>query len=383
MKKLLIVVGTRPNFIKVTQFKKVAEREFPGAFDIKIVHTGQHYDDKMADVFFRQFDLIPDYFLEIPPSTPNSQMAEVMLRLESVIKEFSADVLVVTGDVNSTFAAALTANKMNIPLAHVESGLRSSDRTMPEEINRILTDEISDYLFITEQSGIDNLKKEGKKENQLLFVGNTMIDTMVAFKDKIDKSLILEDLGLKKGNFVLMTMHRPATVDHKEELIKLIQLIEAITESDKLVFPIHPRTVNKLKHFGLYERLDGNNNVLLTEPMGYFAFQKLISECCYILTDSGGIQEESTYQRVPCLTLRPNTERPSTIKIGSNTLVPFDLNEIKRLIYLIKEGEYKKGQIPPLWDGNATYRILEALQEALYDGSPHLVFTSKTKQLAK
>jgi UDP-N-acetylglucosamine 2-epimerase (non-hydrolysing) len=362
MKKLLIVVGTRPNFIKVTQFKRVSEENFPGEFDIKIVHTGQHYDDKMADVFFRQFNLIPDYFLEIPPSSPNNQMAEVMIRLEQVIKEFLPDAVIVTGDVNSTFAASLTANKMNIPLAHVESGLRSCDRSMPEEINRILTDEISDYLFITEQSGIENLKKEGK-DNNLFFVGNTMIDTMVAFEDKIRESPIMERLQLDENSFVLMTMHRPATVDHKEELVKLIRLIESITDLYKLVFPIHPRTVKKLKQFGLYKRVDGNSKVLLTEPMDYFSFQKLIAECKFILTDSGGIQEESTYRKVPCLTLRPNTERPSTIQLGSNTLVPFDLERIKKLICTIEKGSYKRGDIPPKWDGNATYRILETFQQ--------------------
>ena len=365
MKKLLVVVGTRPNFIKVTQFKKVASQEFSGVFDIKIVHTGQHYDDKMADVFFRQFELTPDYFLEIPPSSPNNQMAEVMKRLEPVVQEVQPDMILVTGDVNSTLAASVTANKMDIPLAHIESGLRSGDRTMPEEINRILTDEISDYLFITEESGIRNLNGNGKTEDQLFFVGNTMIDTMVSFDDKIEESPILEKLGLNKGHFVLMTMHRPATVDHKPEILKLIHLIEEITQSEKLVFPIHPRTVNKIKEFDLYDRLAQNKNVMLTEPMDYFAFQKLIANCKYILTDSGGIQEESTFRRVPCLTLRPNTERPSTIQVGTNTLVPFDLDEIKRVICSIKEGRYKKGSIPDKWDGKATYRILKTIKEEL------------------
>lgn len=365
MRNLLIVVGTRPNFIKVTQFKKVAEEEFRGTFDIKIVHTGQHYDDKMADVFFKQFELTPNYFLDIPPSSPNNQMAEVMKRLEPVINDFNPDLMIVTGDVNSTFAASLTANKMNIPLAHVESGLRSGDRTMPEEINRILTDEISDYLFVTEQSGFENLNGNGKSEDQLHFVGNTMIDTMVAFKSKIDSSSILEKLDLEEGRFVLMTMHRPATVDYKEELLKLLRLIDEITDTDKLVFPIHPRTVNKLEQFNLYNQLANNKNVILTEPMDYFSFQKLIAECKFILTDSGGIQEESTFRRVPCLTLRSNTERPSTIQIGTNTLVPFELDEIRRIICSIKEGRYKKGSIPPKWDGRATYRILKTLKEQL------------------
>jgi len=361
-KRLLIVVGTRPNFVKITQFKKVSERDFPGEFDIRIVHTGQHYDDKMADIFFGQFELMPDYFLDIPATSPNNQIAEVMIRLERVINEFSPDLVMVTGDVNSTLAAAMTANKMNIPLAHVESGLRSGDRGMPEEINRILTDEISDLLFVTEQSGMDNLRKEGKKGRRY-FVGNTMIDTMVAFGDKISSSPVLEELQLEKGSYVLMTMHRPATVDHEERLADLIQLIESITVWDQLVFPIHPRTVNKLKQFNLYGRLKNNSRVNLTPPMGYFAFQKLIANSKFILTDSGGIQEESTFRRVPCLTLRPSTERPSTVTIGSNTLVPFDLDEIRNVVDSIEAGLYKQGIVPPKWDGRATYRILEILSD--------------------
>ena len=214
MVKILIVVGTRPNFIKITQFKKV-NAALGNPFDIKIVHTGQHYDDKMANVFFEQFELEPDFWLEIPAGSPNNQMAEIMLRLEKVILEFEPSLVMVPGDVNSTFAAALTCNKMNVKIAHIESGLRSYDRTMPEEINSILTDEITDYFFITEQSGYDILLKDGKKKEQLFFVGNTMIDTLVAFENKIKKDTVLEKLGLKPKEYVLMTMHRPATVDYR------------------------------------------------------------------------------------------------------------------------------------------------------------------------
>ncbi len=365
MKKLLIIVGTRPNFIKVTQFKRVAEQYFPGVFDLKIVHTGQHYDTKMADVFFQQFCLEPDYFLEIPPTTANSQMAEVMLRLEKVIAGFGPDLVLVVGDVNSTFAAALTANKMNIKLAHIESGLRSRDRSMPEEINRILTDEISDFFFVTEQSGIENLITEGKPEKKIYFVGNTMIDTMVAFEEQIQSSDIMEKTGVEKGAFALMTMHRPATVDHEDGLVKLLNLIREVTKTVKLVFPIHPRTVKNLEKFGMYEDYKSNDRLILTEPMDYFAFQKLIATCSFVLTDSGGIQEEATFRKVPCFTLRPNTERPSTVEIGSNMLMPFDIDKIKNHINRIHEGTYKNGKVPPLWDGHATQRILEILDEKL------------------
>ncbi|MBS1764867.1 MAG: UDP-N-acetylglucosamine 2-epimerase (non-hydrolyzing) [Bacteroidetes bacterium] len=358
MKKILIVVGTRPNFIKITQFKKVnAQMGMP--FDIKIVHTGQHYDSKMADVFFEQFELTPDFWLNIPHGTPNSQMAEIMLRLEKVMLEYKPDLLMVVGDVNSTFAAALTANKMNTKIAHIESGLRSNDRTMPEEINRILTDAITDYFFITEDSGQENLILEGKKAQQLFFVGNTMIDTLVAFDHKIQESDILSKLNIREKEFVLMTMHRPATVDFKDGLENLFSIIRLITKNHKLVFPIHPRTMHRIEEFGLKNEIVNNDKLILTEPLDYFAFQKLIHDCAYIVTDSGGIQEESTFRRIPCLTLRANTERPSTVEVGTNELVPFDIKTIGKKINAITNGKYKKGTVPPMWDGKSTQRILE------------------------
>ncbi len=362
--KILIVVGTRPNFIKITQFKN-ANKALGQPFDIKIVHTGQHYDDKMAAVFFEQFELEPDFFLNIPPASANSQVAEIMLRLEKVILDFNPSMVMAVGDVNSTFAAAFTAHKLNCKVAHIESGLRSFDRSMPEEINRLLTDEISDYYFITEQSGMDNLLKEGRKKENLYFVGNTMIDTLVAFDHKIQQNAILKDLNLRSREFVLMTMHRPATVDHQEGLNKLIDIIDYITKSYDLVFPIHPRTLSKIELFGLNDRIKSNTRLHLTEPMDYFAFQKLTSDCRFVITDSGGIQEETTFRRIPCLTLRPNTERPSTVTIGTNELVPFDINTVQHKINEIINGSYKKGDIPPLWDGHSTERILEVCTQLL------------------
>jgi len=362
-KRVLIVVGTRPNFIKVTQFKRVIS-EFK-ELEVKIVHTGQHYDAKMADVFFEQFNLVPDFFLNISSSSANTQMAEIMLGLEKVCLEYNPELMMVVGDVNSTLAAALTANKLNIKVAHLESGLRSFDRSMPEETNRILTDELTDYFFVTEQSGWDHLLNEGKKESQLFFVGNTMIDTMVAFNEQIQNSQIIKELNLENEKFVLMTIHRPATVDVKEELDKLIQIIEYLSDNYKIVFPIHPRTINNLKKYNLYEKVQAISNLILSEPLDYFAFQKLIADCTFILTDSGGIQEESTFRLKPCITLRPNTERPSTIKIGTNSLLPFDIDEIKKMILNINDGNYKKGSIPPLWDGKSTERIVAILNKIL------------------
>ena len=361
-KNILIVIGTRPNFIKVTQFKKQSLL-FPN-LDLKIVHTGQHYDDKMADVFFRQFNLVPDYFLNIAQASANTQISEIMIKLEALINNtYKPDLMIVVGDVNSTLAAAITANKMGIKIAHLESGLRSFDKTMPEEFNRILTDELSEYFFVTEPSGLKHLISEGKSEKNIHFVGNTMIDSLVAFSSEIESSNILDQLKLGEKSFVLMTMHRPATVDTQEGLEKLVNLIDEVTLKYAIVFPIHPRTLKKLDEFELKDRIVNNHNLKLTDPLDYFAFQKLIKYSKFILTDSGGIQEESTFLKVPCLTLRPNTERPITVTEGTNTLVPFDLITIFNLINEIENGSYKSGNIPFNWDGNSTNRVLEILSK--------------------
>ncbi len=363
MKKILIVVGTRPNFIKVTRFKKVAE-QFPN-LEIKFVHTGQHFDEKMSKVFFDQFDLRPDFLLNIGQGTPNTQMALVMQGLENVIQNYKPDLLMVVGDVNSTFAAALTGNKMGVKVAHLESGLRSNDRTMPEEINRILTDEITDLYFVTEQSGIDNLTAEGRILDNIHFVGNTMIDSLVGFQSEIDKSAILNEYQLEPKQYVLMTMHRPSNVDEKEGLHTLIEIIHSITTKWKLVFPIHPRTIARLKTFDLWHKIENLENLIFSEPLDYFAFQKLTANCKFVVTDSGGIQEETTFLQVPCLTLRNNTERPSTVSIGSNVLVNYTIKDVSQYIEQIVKNTFKKGDIPPLWDGHSTERILKVLNNIL------------------
>lgn len=363
MKKILIVVGTRPNFIKVTRFKKVIAN-YPN-LEVKFVHTGQHFDEKMSQVFFDQFDLRPDFMLNIGQGTPTHQMAQVMLGLEQVCLTYQPDVLMVVGDVNSTFAAALTGNKMGIKVAHLESGLRSFDRAMPEEINRLLTDEISDVFFVTEQSGLDHLKAEGKPDSNVYFVGNTMIDSLVEFQSEVDKSPILEQLNVEPSKYVLMTMHRPSNVDTKEGLVILIDMILLICKQFKLVFPIHPRTVSRLKQYDLWSSIEHLEGLIFTEPLDYFAFQKLTAQCKFVVTDSGGIQEETTFRQVPCLTLRNNTERPSTIDIGSNVLVQYTLQDLEKNMQAIINGQFKKGQIPPLWDGKSTERIADALLNVL------------------
>jgi UDP-N-acetylglucosamine 2-epimerase (non-hydrolysing) len=359
MKKILIVVGTRPNFIKVTQFPRVIKKYED--LDCKIVHTGQHYDKNMSSVFFEQFRLQPDIFLNIEAGSPISQIADIMKALEKSINEYKPNLIIVPGDVNSTLAGALVANKMNIPLAHLESGLRSHDRTMPEEFNRLLTDDVSDYFFVTEQSGYDNLLKEGKNEKSIYFVGNTMIDTMVAFSNEIANNSIMQKLGILPKKFLLMTMHRPATVDSLEGLKKLNNLISNITKKHSLVFPAHPRTIHNLEKFGMLNELKQNKKLILCEPLDYFSFQKLIKESLMIITDSGGIQEESTFLGVPCLTLRNNTERPITVTLGTNELMAFDEKLIENKLESVENGSYKKGNIPPMWDGKATERIVKVI----------------------
>lgn len=359
MKKILVIVGTRPNFIKITQFKKVAEKY--SGIELKIVHTGQHYDKNMTDVFFDQFNLRPNYFLGVSAASSNKQIAEMMSRLEDLIKErFYPDLIIVPGDVNSSLAGALVANSLKIELAHLESGLRSFDREMPEEINRILIDEIAQHFFVTEESGVENIKKECKT-GTIHFVGNTMIDTLVHFEDKIEASDVLENEGIKHRKFVLVTIHRPSNVDQKKDLLKLLELFRELNKRYLIVFPIHPRTVIKLNEFDLQEEFDSIKNLKLLSPQGYFEFQKLVRYSSFILTDSGGIQEESTFRKVPCLTLRENTERPITTEIGTNTLVSFNIEEILPYVEKIEKGSYKTGKVPEKWDGDSTERIFKVL----------------------
>ncbi len=363
VKKILIIVGTRPNFIKVTRFKELIST-YP-QFQVEIVHTGQHWDRNMSEVFFEEFGLKPDYMLSASSHSVVDQFSSMMSKLSELILEIGKpDLMIVPGDVNSTLASALVANKMGIPLAHLESGLRSNDRNMPEEINRLLTDEISDFFFVTEQSGLDHLKEE-KKHGEVFFVGNTMIDTLVHFEPQILKSTIRQRLGIQDKPFILVTLHRPSNVDSLEGQAKIIRLFTELSEKYTIVFPIHPRTRKNFEAADNVAQWLENGNLHLLDPLGYFDFQSLVKYADLILTDSGGIQEESTYRQVPCLTLRENTERPITVELGTNTLVPFDESVILGLIDEIHHGTYKKGEIPPLWDGKATERILTAISRIL------------------
>lgn len=323
-----------------------------------IVHTGQHYDARMSDIFFRQLELPhPHHYLGVEGGSHASQTGRVMEKFEQILIEEKPDMVVVVGDVNSTLACSITAKKLHIPVAHVEAGLRSGDMRMPEEINRIVTDSISDLLFVTEQSGLDHLEKEGVDSEKVVFAGNVMIDSLIHFKAKADQEQILAELGLTKGKYTLVTMHRPSNVDHREGIELILKILQDVSQIHPVVFPIHPRTQNNFEKFGLMEELKNSKGIMLLEPQGYLPFLKLISNAGALLTDSGGIQEETTYLGVPCLTFRENTERPSTITLGTNEMVPLEHEPVVEKVRMIYNGEFKKGTIPPLWDGKAAERI--------------------------
>jgi UDP-N-acetylglucosamine 2-epimerase (non-hydrolysing) len=365
-KKIVIVVGTRPNFIKITQFEKEF-KQFGGSFEYVLIHTGQHFDEKMSSVFFEQLKLKkPDYNLGINGENREDKIQKTILELEQVLAKEKPVLVVVAGDVDSTYAAATAAKKLGLKLAHLESGLRSFDLSMPEEVNRLAVDKISDLFFVTEKSGLENLKNEGVDDQKVHFVGNTMIDTLAFFDEEIRKNTILNELNLTAKDYILMTMHRPQNVDNEDNLKLIIQLILKVSKNHKVVIPVHPRTLGKIKSFGFETELKSNKNLHLLGPLDYFAFQNLILNSALVLTDSGGIQEETTYRQVPCLTVRPNTERPSTIEIGTNELIQLDSNLIEEKIETIFEGKWKKGKVPPLWDGKATKRIVEVLESLVH-----------------
>lgn len=358
---ILSIVGARPNFMKVAPLHRAFQQT--AGIQSKIVHTGQHYDAKMSEVFFEQLELPqPDYYLGVGGGSHTQQTAKIMLAFEEIVTQEQPDLILVVGDVNSTVACTLVATKMNIPLAHVEAGLRSGDRSMPEEINRIITDSVSDYLFVTEYAGLVNLAKEGVPDTKVHFVGNCMIDSLVHYRRKAQVLNAAAQWGLSPKGYVLMTMHRPSNVDTPEGLSAILTMIERTTPIQKVVFPVHPRTRNNMEKFGLSKRLDSIQNLQLLDPQGYLEFLNLMENATAVLTDSGGIQEETTYLQVPCLTFRASTERPVTVELGSNVLLA-DLDPDSAMTELqhIFEGRAKTGTVPPLWDGRAAERIAKIL----------------------
>ncbi len=363
--KIISVVGARPNFMKVAPLHRAFEDQ--GAIDESfIVHTGQHYDEQMSGIFFEQLELPrPDRYLGVGSASHAQQTARVMTAFEEVVEEEEPDLVLVVGDVNSTLACGLVATKMHVPVAHVEAGLRSGDRDMPEEINRLLTDTIADFLFVTEQDGVDNLKAEGVSDDRIFFVGNVMIDSLVFFREKAAQTGIVEELDLTPGRYAVMTMHRPSNVDNQEGLRRLLETIERIADLVPLVFPMHPRTRNRFDEFGLADRLEAAEDLILLEPLGYLEFLRLMEEAGVVVTDSGGIQEETTFLQVPCLTLRNSTERPITITQGTNELMDLDPRNVDQRVQEILSGDRPDGQIPQKWDGKAAERIAGHIENHL------------------
>jgi UDP-N-acetylglucosamine 2-epimerase (non-hydrolysing) len=358
--KIISVAGARPNFMKIAPLMEAFAAE--PSIEPMLVHTGQHYDEKMSDLFFRQLGIPqPDVNLGIGSGSHAVQTAEVMKAFEPIVLEHKPDVVLVVGDVNSTFACGYVAVKLGVKMVHVEAGLRSGDRSMPEEINRILTDSISDLLFCTEQSGVDNLTREGIPADKIHLVGNVMIDTLLKNRAKADASTILDELGLSSGGYAAATLHRPSNVDNSETFSRILDVFEQVQQDMPIVFPIHPRTRNNLPRLGLADRVEAMTNLRLLDPIGYLDFLKLTSNARIVLTDSGGIQEETTILKVPCLTLRENTERPSTAEVGSNQIVGTDPAVILDAYRKVMDGQFRPPQIPPLWDGHAAQRITEIL----------------------
>jgi UDP-N-acetylglucosamine 2-epimerase (non-hydrolysing) len=359
--RILLIVGTRPNFMKMAPV--IAQlRLRPEEFETVLVHTGQHYDHAMSQVFLEELDVpIPDFQLEVGSGSHAQQTARIMERLEPVLLECAPDLVLVPGDVNSTLAAAVVASKQTVPVGHVEAGLRSFDRTMPEEINRIVTDQLSDLLFTHSPEAAEHLTHEGIQSDRIHYVGNTMIDTLVALRERIDAADAAAGLGLAQGDYVLVTLHRPALVDGPA-LVDTVTNLDALSAAYPVVFPIHPRTRKAMDALGLRFR---SGRVTMLDPLSYLEFLSLTSTAAAVLTDSGGIQEETTYLGIPCFTLRDNTERPVTITVGTNTLLgkaPERILEIPRLL----SGEAERsGDIPPLWDGSAAERLVNVLTREL------------------
>jgi len=356
--RIVHVLGTRPNFVKMAPLIAAISRRSPD-FDQVIVHTGQHYDHLMSEIFFDQLGVPePDHMLEVGSGSHATQTAKVMERLEPLLVEDPPDLVIVPGDVNSTVAAALTAVKLDIPVAHLESGLRSYDRTMPEEINRIVTDQISDILWVHSEEALRNLELEGIPSDRAHFVGNTMIDSLVALQDRFRPLEACRSFGLEPGSYLLVTLHRPALVDGPL-LFDAVAALNQVSSVMPVLFPVHPRT---------RARLAGNaelsDNFHLVDPAGYLEFLSLESDAGAVLTDSGGIQEETTYLGVPCFTLRDNTERPVTIELGTNVLLGLDPARIDEIPAIIAGHEPGETEPPPLWDGHAADRIAERLATA-------------------
>ena len=357
------IAGARPNFMKIASVvRAIKSRELAGGkLHYRLVHTGQHYDDNMSGAFFEQLGIPkPDVNLEVGSGTQAEQTAAIMLGYERLLMENRSDLCLVVGDVTSTMACAITAQKLCIPVAHVEGGIRSDDWTMPEEINRMVTDSITNYFFTTSETANENLARSGVPKDRVFFVGNTMIDTLLANIDRLKKPSLWEDLGLAEGDYFVITLHRPANVDRGGDFIKLLMAIGEGVRGKPVIFPVHPRSAKSL------EQVEGiPENIFLTEPQSYLEFNYLVKHAKAVITDSGGITEEATVMGIPCMTLRDNTERPETITVGTNELVGTDPDALKPFLDRLFAGEWKEGGIPEKWDGKTGERIVAELEKIL------------------
>lgn len=365
MKRICVVGGARPNFMKIAPIIRALEQQ-RAQFSFTLVHTGQHYDREMSGVFFDELGIPkPDFHLDAGSGSHARQTAKIMTAFEDVCQKERPDCVLVVGDVNSTLACSIVAKKMNIPVAHVEAGLRSGDRLMPEEINRLVTDAITDWFFATESAAVTNLLREGKSEDCIFFVGHVMVDNLLYQRDRLENAaksdFFSETLKRQHAKYGVVTLHRPSNVDHADVLAGITQALREISDQLPLVFPVHPRTRTSLEK----AKLDLGPNILLTRPMSYMDFLNLWKDATVILTDSGGLQEETTALGVPCITLRENTERPVTVEEGTNVLVGSDTALIVRETLNILSGAGKRGQRPKLWDGRAAQRIVSILASVL------------------
>ena len=362
--KISVIVGARPNFMKAAPLLREMEKRLDRITPV-LIHTGQHYDANLSQLFFDELKMPrPDVYLGVGSSTHAQQTATIMVELEKIWMADPPDLVVVFGDVNSTMASALVTSKLLIKLAHVEAGLRSFDHTMPEEINRIVTDRLSDLLFVSEESGLRNLASEGVPADRIFHTGNIMIDSLVHSLEACKKTTVLEDLSLTPGEYAVMTMHRPSNVDDARRLGELLDLVNEISHEVPVVFPCHPRTKKEMSNLGVLGSID-DAHFKIIDPIGYLDFLRLQSEAKFVLTDSGGIQEETTYLRIPCITMRENTERPATVETGSNILTGPHPEKIRRAVRDVLNGNHRKGERPKYWDGRTAPRIVDIILDRL------------------
>ncbi len=363
MKRIDIIAGARPNFMKIApiiEALKAAERR-GGHLRYRLIHTGQHYDRTMSGSFFEELGIPdPDTNLEVGSGTQAEQTAGIMVGYEKVLLKDKSDLCLVVGDVTSTMACSIAARKLGVPVAHVEGGIRSGDWTMPEEINRVVTDSITNWFFTTSETANDNLRRAGVTDDQIFFVGNTMIDTLLKQLPRLRQPACWESLALQPGQYMVITLHRPANVDGEQQLLRLLSAIADGARGLPVIFPVHPRTAKNLRDMG--NTLPSMHYV---DPFGYLEFNYLVKHAKGVITDSGGITEETTVLGVPCLTLRDNTERPETITIGTNELIGTDPSKLPPALARLMAGQWKKGTIPPKWDGKAAERIVEHLERVL------------------